>query len=217
MSDTNEPLPSLPVSKTGRNLAVGLLLALGAAGVAATVMRLTAPRPPAPQVHRAVASKCAASVRTVERDPSLEGCKSDAECQKGVNGHCQRHMVAHAHFENRCIYDGCSTDDDCKKQDEDPLSTRLGAGPCICGDRGEVNACMGGNCRTDADCGSSYCSPSRDFQCGYEGTPGYYCHTSDDECLNDSDCTTDAGKPAQCRYDPDANRWACRSSECHRF
>ena len=113
----------------------------------------------------------------------------------------------------------CSTDDDCEKQDTDPLSTRVGAGPCTCGEKGEVNACLWGNCRTDADCGSNgFCSPSRDFDCGYEGTPGYYCHTGDDRCVNDSDCVTDAGtQSAQCRYDPNTNRWACTSTQCRRY
>lgn len=218
MSDANDPLPSLPVSKTARNVAIGLVLALALGGVAFMALRLTAPKPTSPTVHRAVAVKCGPSIRTGERDPTLKGCVSDAECQKGANGRCERHMFAHAQFANRCIYDECSADDDCTKQDQDPLSTRLGAGPCVCGEKGKANVCMSGNCRTDADCGSRFCSPSRDFNCGYEGTPGYYCHTSDDQCLNDSDCTTDASGPeAQCRYDPEAKRWACSSNECRRY
>ena len=215
MPDANDPMPSLPVSKTGRNLAIGLVLAVSVAGVALLAARLTGPSRPAPKLHRAVATRCGPSVRTRERDPSLDGCKGDAECRNGSNGHCERNMVAHAHFENRCIYDRCSTDDDCKKREEDPLST----GPCTCGEKGEVNACLAGNCRTDADCGSSgFCSPSRDFECGYEGSSGYYCHTRDDQCVNDSDCAIDGGKQsAQCRYDPNANRWACASTECRRY
>jgi hypothetical protein len=218
MSDDNDPLPPLPVSKTGRILAIGLVLALTAAGVAFAAIRLSRPKPSTPKLHRAVATKCGASVRTGQRDPSLKGCQSDTECRSGSNGRCERRMVSHAHFQNRCVYDDCSTDDDCEKQDKDPLSTRLGDGPCICGEKGEVNTCYGGNCRTDADCGSSFCSRSRDFQCGYEGTPGYYCHTEDDLCLDDSDCAADAGfYPAECRYDPEAKRWACAAGQCRHY
>jgi hypothetical protein len=128
-------------------------------------------------------------------------------------------MVAHAHFENRCAYDRCSTDDDCKNPDVAQRFAALGAGPCACGEQGEVNTCLEGNCRTDADCGSSgFCSPSRDFECGYEGTSGYFCHTRHDLCANDSDCAAIAGhQSAQCRYDPNANRWACASTECRRY
>jgi hypothetical protein len=219
MSHADDPLPALPVSKVGRRIALGLLLAVVAAGALFMALKPAKPKQRTPKVHRALATNCGPSARTRERDPSLDGCQSDAECKKGANGHCEKTMVSHAHFENRCVYDGCSTDDDCKQEDQDPLSTRLGPGPCICGQQGKVNTCYGGNCRSDADCGSNgFCSPSHDFACGYEGVPGYFCHTEDDECVDDSDCSTDAGKsPSECRFDPKRERWACNAAECHYF
>jgi hypothetical protein len=218
MSYPDDPLPALPVSRTGRRLVIGLAVALVAAGVAFVAARPAKPKPRTPKVHRALETNCGPSLRTRQRDESLDGCRSDSECTKGSNGHCERTMVSHAHFENRCIYDGCSTDNDCK--DEDPLlSMRVGAGPCICGQKGQVNACYGGNCRADADCGSNgFCSPSHDFACGYEGVPGYFCHTEDDECVDDSDCNPDAGRSSsECRFDPKRNRWACITAECHYY
>jgi hypothetical protein len=218
MSDAPDPLPALPVGKSGRNLVVGALLALAVAGIAVALVKAGKPKPRPPKVHRAVAAPCGPSPRTQQRDPTLAGCSSDADCSQGKNGHCEKKMVKHASFENRCVYDGCSMDDDCERADEDPLSTRIGDGPCICGTEGRPNACFDGNCRTDDDCGSNFCSPSRDFNCGYEGTPGYYCHTDEDECVDDADCA-DAGstRSPQCRYDSEAKRWRCSASECHRF
>ena len=55
------------------------------------------------------------------------------------------------------------------------------------------------------------------------GNPNpYYCHTSSDLCINDSDCTSpDAGVTASpptystCAYSPQDNRWECTQLTCY--
>jgi hypothetical protein len=76
-------------------------------------------------------------------------------------------------------------------------------------DGSQGNACVPGNCRVDADCGSNgYCSPSYAIQgCGSLG--GYYCHTPTDACTDDSDCASSQG-PALCVYTAPAGRWTCQ-------
>jgi hypothetical protein len=65
-----------------------------------------------------------------------------------------------------------------------------------------------GDCRVDADCGPcGWCSPSHSNQyCA--GVAGYYCHTSSDQCVNDSDCA-DSGVGMMCRYDTSLSYWRC--------
>jgi Cys-rich repeat protein len=70
------------------------------------------------------------------------------------------------------------------------------------------NTCVPGNCRVDSDCGAGgYCSPTEDvMSCG--GVGGYYCHTAQDRCVNDSDCA-DGGFPDVCAYSTSAGYWEC--------
>jgi hypothetical protein len=69
--------------------------------------------------------------------------------------------------------------------------------------------CVAGNCRVDADCGSNgYCSPSPSKNgCGGIPVGGYYCHTRDDECVDDSDCVSTG--ISGCAYSTTSNRWTC--------
>ena len=61
----------------------------------------------------------------------------------------------------------------------------------------------------DADCGANgFCSPSVDTGCS-GGLAGYYCHTADDECLDDEECAKDAGPYMVCAYDSTKKHWAC--------
>ncbi|HEY2902752.1 MAG TPA: hypothetical protein VGL59_19380, partial [Polyangia bacterium] len=66
----------------------------------------------------------------------------------------------------------------------------------------------------DADCGGNgYCSPTVDFGCGqFIGVVGYYCHTGEDTCTNDADCTNSGG--GDCRYNPAVGNWSCVKSVC---
>jgi hypothetical protein len=90
----------------------------------------------------------------------------------------------------------------------------------------------GGDCRIDADCGpGGYCSPSQvgvlcscpspalcppgthcepgpctcDDACGH----AYYCHTSSDACIDDSDCS----QGATCNYDTVEKHWTCANCQ----
>jgi hypothetical protein len=88
------------------------------------------------------------------------------------------------------------------------------------------------NCRVDSDCGPrGYCSPSQveafcmcpsaalcgdsGASCSANGKPvpcecgdacghGYFCHTRDDTCVDDSDCPD-----GTCNYDTVVKRWTC--------
>lgn len=127
-------------------------------------------------------------------------CMSDASCTRGVNGRCNGNgPVAGC----GCTYDRCSGDRDCP-----------GNETCACHGSpymyGVDNFCIQGNCRVDSDCGKGgYCSPS-----GAWSVVGYYCHTPQDTCTNDNECTSqncsgDPGEP-RCVYSSSAGRWQCQ-------
>src|SRR5436190_405692 len=50
------------------------------------------------------------------------------------------------------------------------------------------------------------------------GVEGFRCHTDEDECLDDADCTAtlDASTfgPSYCMYDGNAGHWKCSNSQC---
>jgi hypothetical protein len=124
-------------------------------------------------------------------------CIRDADCSTGENGRCEfRRGLA-------CTYDECFADGDCNR-----------GGPCGCegGVWSDSNACLLGNCRTDAECGSGYCSPSFG-DCGdYSGVIGYYCHTPEDTCVDDTDCSESGA--GYCMYRPEVAHWACGYGVC---
>lgn len=100
--------------------------------------------------------------------------------------------------------DFCFDDSDCRT-----------GGPCVCAGseaRNRWNVCLDGNCQTDADCGDDgRCSPTLS-DCGdYGGIIGYYCHTPQDTCVNDSDCSESAG---YCMYRPELGHWQCGYTQC---
>jgi hypothetical protein len=131
-------------------------------------------------------------------------CANDAQCaDAGPNGRCFNPGGPAGCW---CTYDACAGDVGCPSGETcachgSPF--RYGAG----------NQCVPGNCRVDADCGvSGYCSPSPDSQCGDAGDLclGYYCHTSHDQCVDDSDCTEPANT---CVYSVMLGYWQCQSYE----
>jgi hypothetical protein len=154
-----------------------------------------------PANHRPDDSQCA----TVPGpgDCSFQGqggpdvCSSDSQCTTGTNGRCiPDGPIAGC----RCTYDTCSTDTDC------PTGQLCACHGAAFSD-GAGNTCTPGNCRVDADCGANgYCSPSTASEsCG--GLQGYYCHTPNDACVNDSDCGSEL---QDCEWSSEDSRWECK-------
>ena len=91
-----------------------------------------------------------------------------------------------------CTADQCATDSDCP-----------GTSICSCGGGCTRNSCLSAECRVDADCGAGlYCSPSL-VLCTFRV---YTCHTPNDTCADDSDCSPGFGT---CNYDSGAGHWRC--------
>ncbi len=128
-------------------------------------------------------------------------CSMDSQCaDAGPNGRCTLNNGGVAAC--FCTYDSCADDKACSQGET-----------CACHGSpytgGQGNHCVPGNCRVDADCGTGgWCSPSYTTNgCGSIG--GYYCHTPQDKCVNDSDCPMTMG-PATCSFDTGLGYWACQ-------
>jgi hypothetical protein len=113
--------------------------------------------------------------------------------------------------DSTCDYNQCTTDTDC------------GGSTPVCSCQGQTHGyagssvgsvCIPGNCNTDADCGAGgFCSPTVSPECGaFYGTQGWYCHTCQDTCINDGDCTQQG--TGYCAYDPAVGHWACGYGIC---
>lgn len=162
----------------------------------------------APAAHRTAGSACD-HVRPPGSSPDFEGppasCTTDADCTEGENGRCN----GNGHDGWRCTYDACFADADCS-----------GTSVCECEGsfRSDANSCLPGNCRTDGDCATGFCSPTLGSCGDYTGTTGWFCHTCEDECVDDADCATgvDAGffgRP-YCAFEPTAGHWVCMNTHC---
>jgi len=164
-----------------------------------------------PANHRATATACD-HVRATN-DPGVPdgevgpACRSHADCTAGENGRC----VGNGHDGWHCTYDACFADADCPTVDDGPRLCACGAG-----DRSDNNVCLTGNCRVDADCGAAgYCSPSLGSCGNYFGFEGYFCHTPDDECSDDSDCGAGGSYGAPyCAFMPSTGHWQCSTAQC---
>jgi hypothetical protein len=159
-----------------------------------------------PTQHRASDAQCAEPAGpgnctcTGDCPPEQFTCTSDATCgDAGINGRC---VNGGGPAGCGCTYDACLTDGDCPANET-----------CACHGSPYTyeadNRCVPGNCRVDSDCGSGgFCSPSVASDCG-AGTDyfclGYYCHTSRDQCTNDTDC----GPAEACIYSYQAGFWQC--------
>ena len=132
-------------------------------------------------------------------------CISDSGCgDAGMNGRCIPRGGPAGCF---CTYDSCAGDTDCPNGQTcachgSPYTFSAG------------NACVPGNCRVDADCGTGgYCSPSPARPCGEGGSSGYcqgvgyYCHTPKDRCIDDADCAGSTG--TGCVYSASNRSWEC--------
>lgn len=100
--------------------------------------------------------------------------------------------------------DECLVDADCS-----------GGGVCSCaGNSFEYahktrNFCVLANCRSDADCSLGFlCSPSDTSSGPFYGVGGYYCHTPNDMCIVDSECTQN-GMNGYCMFAPEVGYWTC--------
>lgn len=151
---------------------------------------------PEPEVHRGESIMC----DDVRDSPAISsspggGCSTHEECTGGDNGRCLS-----GRGENYCSYDACFADADCD-------------GPCVCGTGAGGNSCTSGGCQVDADCGpGGWCSPTYG-SCGlYGGVVAYECHTPDDECTDDADCSDMPN--AYCKFAPEAGHWVCDNGQC---
>jgi hypothetical protein len=151
-----------------------------------------------PDKHRPQALACD-DERPRPEVPDIQGseCSAHSDCTEGRNGRCTTHRF------QECTYDACLDDSDCGENEL-----------CECegGAVSDNNVCLEGNCRVDADCPGSYCSPSFGDCGNYSGIQTYYCRTPEDSCLNDSDCTDEP--EGYCAFSPQLNRWACSYSHC---
>jgi hypothetical protein len=159
--------------------------------------------------------------------PGPRLCDSDTDCTAGTNGRCNLEAAPFSTCATNCSYDACQSDSDCP--DNQPCDCRGAATSAA------ANSCLtGGNCRVDSDCGpGGFCSPSQvdnfcfcpspalcaadaglscfadgvatSCACGDSCGHSYYCHTHDDTCVDDADCTGDG----TCNYDTVNLRWSC--------
>jgi hypothetical protein len=126
-------------------------------------------------------------------------CTKDSQCVSGNSGRCVESGGGVLFC--ACTYDTCQHDTDCPANE-------------LCACHGspytfnQGNTCKPGNCRVDADCGAGgYCSPSyQTMSCG--SLEGYFCHTPNDQCIDDTDCPSSQG-PAVCVYSSTNSRWEC--------
>jgi hypothetical protein len=162
-----------------------------------------------PQYHRPTAVSCPtarAPGDVIPPDASPPpGCHDDSDCTMGKNGRCLAiSSLGPCVFDagctcgfdgctsTGCSYDVCYSDSECSNV------------PCACRPLASSNApnvcAVGSNCRIDSDCGPcGYCSPSGE---------GYFCHTVQDTCTNNSDCPS-SGCPEGCEFDPNVKHWSC--------
>jgi hypothetical protein len=170
-----------------------------------------------PKIHRATASSCTqprsgGDGGVPDCDAGSYGsvsCRYDSDCTAGADGRCECDIDG-VFTSAKCSYDACQSDSDC-------VANGSSGGVCDCregqlgtGNQSAANVCLAGNCRTDADCGSGgYCSPSNVPGCGPGWWYGYFCHTANDTCTNDTDCPRPNGVCAT--Y---GNAWTCYPSPC---
>ena len=166
-------------------------------------------------------------------DTSRITCTSDADCASGRNGRCLQSAVDIC--QTYCSYDDCLTDTDCPEGPCLCRSSGTDTAPnyCATGSNCRTDADCGecGFCSPSVVSNSSACLHHLDVgavtTCGVtvsgNGTEyieidlggcapvlglAYVCHTLNDECTNDSDCSGDGGI-GYCAYTGGENRWKC--------
>jgi hypothetical protein len=157
-------------------------------------------------------------------------CWQDSDCKAGNNGRCyggwNRLPCA-----SQCSYDSCSNDFDCPANQ--PCECRASdfdstANTCVAGSNCRVDSDCGpcGYCSPSQVNVFCFCPSTALCKDGgggcYEGTStgwkevpcscgdacghGYFCHTPNDSCVDDSDC-----KQGTCNFDTQEKRWSCSS------
>lgn len=157
-----------------------------------------------PERHRVEGVMCDSEREVSVVDTSLDGCDAHEECTEGNDGRCVPVTdEPPGPSRNECTYDACAGDSDCD------------SGPCRCGFAAGANRCFQGNCQVDADCGESgFCSPSYG-DCYDRRVVGYFCHTPEDHCTNDSDCTErDSSSDTQSYCLFAGSSWRCNDPDC---
>jgi hypothetical protein len=162
----------------------------------------------APVNHRAIAEVCdqeraPGSINSYPDTTIFEdaACQQDSDCVEGANGRCDV-----LRFGPTCSYDACFEDSECNS-----------GGPCRCGLAASTsaNTCMGGNCKVDTDCGEGgYCSPSMGSCGSYLGVVAYWCRTSKDTCVEDTECVDSEMDAGYCAFLPEVGHWACHYTQC---
>jgi hypothetical protein len=159
-----------------------------------------------PMQHRAEATACgvpppgggAAGGSAQGQAPPPQPCTQNSDCTSGPNGRCFSARIGPV-----CMYDECFADADC-----------AAGGVCLCsGPGGAGNRCSSPGCQVDADCPGSWCSPTLGSCGNYGGIQNYSCHSAQDECVDDTDCTG-GGAGSYCMYDPQVTHWICSSTQC---
>jgi hypothetical protein len=196
-----------PAGMTGAAGSMGVAGLTGAAGMtgAAGTMGVAGGAERIPTMHRPTAMACPTMTLPASAPTTCpfagEGkgvgvpgwCNSVSDCTEGKDPRC---VGAIPSGKCSCTYDACFSDRDCPANHV-----------CACSGVYSGNACVAGNCRIDADCGTGgYCSPIID-RCT-SGVTGYFCRSSKDACANDGDCG--AATP-NCDRDPVTGVWGCQS------
>jgi hypothetical protein len=156
-------------------------------------------------------------------------CSQDSDCMAGINGRCQLSRAPFMYV--GCSYDTCFSDADCPGKE--PCDCRASGSratqSCVAGSncRTDSDCGPGGYCspsQVGALCGcmsTAFCNPDAGGGC-YVGGPngtwtqvpcscgdscghGYFCHTPQDTCVNDSDCPDGN----TCNFDLPSQTWTC--------
>jgi hypothetical protein len=157
-------------------------------------------------------------------------CWLDADCTAGTNGRC--FGGGPMACMSSCSYDNCLSDSDCPSSvpcDCRASASDTAANTCMTGSNCRVDADCGpgGYCSPSlvgvfcACVSTAFCNPDAGGGC-YEGNSdgtwtqvpcacgdscghGYFCHTPQDTCLNDSDCSNGS----TCDFDLPSQTWIC--------
>ena len=160
----------------------------------------------------------------------------DSDCTDGPNGRCGQWIPPPV---LACSYDACSKDSDCDggvpcecrpSSASGAANVCQGGGNCrVDSDCGPCGYCSPSVLDSLCACMTAELCPDGGPQC-FETTPdggtfpvqcacgdkcghGYYCHTGDDGCVDDSDCPTGE----TCNYDRLSQRWDCSWAVCAPF
>jgi hypothetical protein len=157
-----------------------------------------------PMQHRPTEVSCAPSMPQT-------ACTADSDCTmmppgfSPIDGTCDN---------GSCNYNQCAQDSDCPMAATEVCSCQGQTSGYAGASYGSV--CIPSNCHVDSDCGpNGFCSPTVSATCGsFYGTQGFYCHTCQDTCVDDTDCGNGQPGNPYCAYDPTVGHWACESGFC---